>query len=178
MDKDINETMFAADLRLFRMVMTLSNDSLIDALQFLDRPNLDVVQITTKQFRDLVGNKLAHVCLRRLKSATVVRPIGADLIGKLYVTIMGPLLSVSRKALISPVEHAGKDFADLIASSYVERLYFEGVHLNDRLLSQMKASAGLLLLKSKNNPISSYKPILSRHFHGEHLATHPRSRTV
>ncbi|KAH7716309.1 hypothetical protein AAVH_16270 [Aphelenchoides avenae] len=116
--------------------MKLPDDTLLDLLQFLDRPNLDVIQISTKRFDDLVGNRLAQVCLRRLKSATNARPIYTSLFGKLQLTIRGP----PDKSMLSPEEQAGKNFADLIVSSYVERLHFDDLDLNDRLLAQMKAS--------------------------------------
>lgn len=133
---EVFSVIFACDLRAFRIVMKLPDDTLLDLLQFLDRPNLDVIQISTKRFDDLVGNRLAQVCLRRLKSATNARPIYTSLFGKLQLTIRGP----PDKSMLSPEEQAGKNFADLIVSSYVERLHFDDLDLNDRLLAQMKAS--------------------------------------
>lgn len=147
-----NEDMFAADLHAFRVVMKLPNDILLDSLQFLARTSLDGVQISTKHFRDLVGGKLPHVCLRFLKSATLTRPIYTSLFDRLELSIRGP----PDKSILSSEEHTGKRFALLITSSFVELLSFDDLQLHDHLFGQMKVNTCRLY--------SSHRAVLSSRF--------------
>lgn len=117
--------------------MKLPSETLLDSLQCLDRPSLDAVQISTKQFLNFVTNKLSDVCLRRLKYASVTEAYGEEgekLAGSYKLTVM----EQEEKASIELEEHAGERFAKMIASSHIERLTFLGVPLTDRLSQQLQ----------------------------------------
>lgn len=98
----------------------------------LDRSSLDAVLISTKLFRDLVRDKLAHVCFRRLQTATITRPEPkhVHLFAKWVLSAKGP----PDNSILSLEEHAGERFALLIVSSYIEELSFQHLELSDRLL--------------------------------------------
>lgn len=105
--------------------MKLPNEALLDAFNCLDRRDLDIAQLRTKRFTNLVGS-LNTVCLRNLHFACITQNYGHHPSLWCIVcagwTIDGLSTSEKSRQYAMPEEAAGKRFGEIIASSYIKLL--------------------------------------------------------